>query len=64
MVLLPVLIAVGAFVVVLRVVEQEQEALRRHATITERAGQAERLNAESAPPGWSAAISSRQAPSC
>lgn len=47
MVLLPALIALGALLVVRRVVWVEQDALRRYATVSERALEAERLNAES-----------------
>ncbi|MFY0569716.1 ATP-binding protein [Archangium lansingense] len=46
MVLVPVLIAVGSLLVVLRVVNLQQEALRRHAFATGQALDAERLNAE------------------
>ncbi|WPB80176.1 ATP-binding protein [Archangium violaceum] len=46
-VLVPVVIAVGALLVVLRVVTHEQDALRRYAFATEQALAAERLNAES-----------------
>ncbi|WP_375766833.1 PAS domain-containing sensor histidine kinase [Archangium gephyra] len=47
MVLVPVLIAVGALLMVLQVVALEQEALRRYAFATRQALDAERLNAES-----------------
>ncbi|PTL80654.1 PAS domain S-box protein [Vitiosangium sp. GDMCC 1.1324] len=46
MVLLPALIAVGALLVVLRVVRVEQDSLRRYTTAAEKSVEAERLNAE------------------
>ena len=46
MVLVPVLISVGSLLVVLRVVNLQQEALRHHAFATGQALDAERLNAE------------------